>query len=78
LIVTGRLAVDRRHCGRGLGTGLLKHFVSKALEVAQSIGVRVLLIHKKDDQAKTSYRHFGFIESPLDPFVLMVLLADVS
>ncbi len=48
----------------------------KAIEVAQSVGVRVVLIHAKDDNAKNFYQHYGFVESPLDPLVMMMLLAD--
>ena len=54
-ILLARMAVDSRHSGRGLGAALLKHFMLKALEVAQSVGVRVLLIHAKDDEAKSFY-----------------------
>jgi hypothetical protein len=46
----------------------------KALEVAQSVGVRVLLIHAKDDEAKSFYSHYGFVESPFDPLILVMLL----
>ena len=49
------MAVDSGHQGRGLGTALLKHFMLKAIEVAQSVGVRVLLIHAKDENAKNFY-----------------------
>ncbi len=76
-ILLARMAVDSRHKGRGLGAALLKHFTLKALEVAQSVGVRVLLIHAKDDEAKTFYSHYGYVESPFDPLVLMMLLRDV-
>jgi hypothetical protein len=48
-----------------------------ALEVAESLGVRVLLIHAKDDEAKNFYSHFGFVESPLDPLVMMMLLTEL-
>ena len=48
----------------------------KAFEVAQSVGVRVLLIHAKDDDAKSFYVHYGFVESPFDPLVLMMLLGQ--
>lgn len=71
------MAVDARHQGHGLGAALLKHFMLKALEVAKSVGVRVLLIHAKDDEAKNFYSHFEFVESPLDPLVMMMLLADL-
>ncbi len=57
---------------------LLKHFMLKAIEVAQSVGVRVLLIHAKDDAARSFYRHYGFVESPIDSLVLMILLPKVS
>ena len=70
------MAVDSRHDGRGLGAALLKHFMLKAFEVAQSVGVRVLLIHAKDDEAKSFYAHYGFVESPFDPLVLMMLLGQ--
>jgi GNAT superfamily N-acetyltransferase len=76
-ILLARMGVDARHAGHGLGAALVKHFMLKALEVAQSVGLRVLLIHAKDDEAKTFYMHYGFVESPFDPFVLMMLLRDL-
>ena len=48
----------------------------KAIEVAQSVGARVLLIHAKDESAKNFYVHYGFVESPLVPLVMMMLLTD--
>jgi GNAT superfamily N-acetyltransferase len=74
-ILLARMGVDARHQGHGLGAALLKHFMLKAFEVAQSVGVRILLVHAKDDEAKTFYLHYGFIESPLDPLTLMMILA---
>lgn len=76
-ILLARMAVDQRHRGKGLGAALLKHFMLKALEVAQSVGVRVLLIHAKDDEAKDFYSRYGFVESPFDPLSLMMLLGDL-
>jgi GNAT superfamily N-acetyltransferase len=76
-VLLARMAVDQRHTGKGLGAALLKHFMLKALEVAQSVGVRVLLIHAKDDEAKDFYSHFGFVESPFDPLTLVMLLGDL-
>jgi len=77
-ILLARMAVDQRHKGKGLGAALLKHFMLKALEVAGSVGVRVLLIHAKDEEARTFYGHYGFVESPLDPFVMMMIVADLT
>jgi GNAT superfamily N-acetyltransferase len=75
-ILLARMGVDLRHQCQGLGAALLKHFLLKAIEVAQSVGVRALLIHAKDENATNFYQHYGFVESPLDPLVMMMLLAD--
>jgi GNAT superfamily N-acetyltransferase len=76
-VLLARMGVDSRHQGRGLGAALLKHFMLKAIEVAQSIGVRVLLIHAKNENATNFYVRYGFVESPLDPLVIMMLLTDL-
>lgn len=70
----GRLAVDNRHQGEGLAGAKLKHFVTKAIEASENVGVRLLLVHAKHDRAKAFYQHFGFAESPVDALTLMMLL----
>ncbi len=74
-ILLGRMAVDSKHKGRGLGAALLKHFVLKALDVSGSVGVRLLLVHAKDEEAKTFYQHYGFVESPIDSLTMMGFLS---
>ncbi len=73
-ILLGRMAVDSRHQGKGLGGAMLKHFMAKAIEVSEKVGVRLVLVHAKDEQAKDFYRQHGFIESPIDPLTLMMPL----
>lgn len=73
-ILLGRMAVDTDHIGCGLGAALLKHFMLKAIEVGASVGVRLLLVHAKDEEAKSFYGHFGFVESPIDSLTLMMPL----
>jgi GNAT superfamily N-acetyltransferase len=75
-VLLARMAVDVSHQGQGVGAALLKHFMLKAVEVATSVGVRILLIHAKSDMAKEFYGRYGFVESPFDPLLLMMLLAD--
>jgi hypothetical protein len=41
------------------------------------VGVHVLLVHAKDDEAKAWYMQYGFEESPTDPLHLMMLMKDV-
>ncbi len=76
-LLLGRLAVDQRWQGQGLGVALLKHFLQKALEVSQLTGVRVVLVHAKDAGAAAFYRRYGFEDSPVDDLTLMLLVKDL-
>ena len=76
-MLLGRLAVDRHRQGRGLAAALLKHFLLKALEVAELTGLRMVLVHAKDSQAAAFYRHYGFEPSPVDNLTLMLLVKDI-
>jgi len=76
-VLLARMAVDVGHQGQGLGVALLKHFIVKAVEVSELVGVRLLLVHAKDDEARAFYVHHGFEPSPVDDLTLMLLIADV-
>jgi GNAT superfamily N-acetyltransferase len=74
VIVLGRLAVDSAWTGRGIGSGLLKDAVLRAMRAAELIGVRALLCHALNQQAKAFYLKHGFVESPLDPLTVLLAL----
>lgn len=74
VMVLGRLAVDLKYRGRGLGRGLLKDAVLRTLVVAQDVGVRALLVHAISEDARAFYRHWGFRQAPTDPTTLMLPL----
>jgi GNAT superfamily N-acetyltransferase len=76
-VLLGRLAVDADYQGRGLAAALLKHFVLKSLEVAELTGVRLLLVHAKNDTARHFYVRYGFEPSPIDDMTLILLIKDV-
>ena len=77
VVLLARLAVDRREQGRGLGKALLKDAVLRIAAAADLIGVRAVLVHAIDKRASEFYRRFGFEESPLDEFHLMLLMKDL-
>ena len=77
-VLLGRLAVDRRYQGHGLGAALLKHFILKSVEVAELIGVRVLLVHAKDSGVASFYARYGFESSPIDELTMMLLVKDID
>ncbi len=49
----------------------------RALSVAESLGVRVLLVHAIDDRARAFYERFGFESWPTDPMNLQMLMKDI-
>ncbi len=77
-VLLGRLAVDRQYRGRGLGAALLKHFIVKSVEVAELIGVRVVLVHAKDSVGAAFYARFGFQSSLIDELTMMLLVKDIA
>ena len=72
VIVLGRLAVHTDWAGGGIGSGLLKDAVLRAVQASTLIGVRALLCHAIDDEAMGFYLKHGFVSSPLDPLTLML------
>ena len=72
VIVLGRLAVDLKVKGQGVGAGLLLHAIEQTQEAAKIAGIRALLVHAKDDASAEFYRHFRFVPSIVDPMTLML------
>lgn len=69
-IIIGRLAVAASEQGKGIGVGLLKDAVLRAKQAEEIGGLRVIIVHAKDDAAKAFYSKYGFIESLDDPMTL--------
>lgn len=78
VMILARLAVDAQHREKGLGTALLKDALLRTIQAADIAGIRCLLIHAKDDEAKAWYSKFDFEISPTDPYQLMLLLKDIK
>lgn len=77
VVLLARLAVNLRFQGRGLGKGLLRDALQRALWAAQVIGVRAILVHAKNQEVAQFYAQFGFAPSPTDPLHLMLLMKDL-
>lgn len=60
VILLGRLGVDERWQGYGLGGDLLVDAVHRSESVAEVIGARALIVDPVDERAREFYRHFGF------------------
>jgi GNAT superfamily N-acetyltransferase len=77
VILLARLAVDLTERGKGLGAGLLKDALLRAVHAADIIGCRAVMVHAKDDAARAFSERFGFEPSPDDPFRLFLLMKDI-
>lgn len=77
VMILARLAVDRRFHGKGLGSGLLADALRRTVAAADIAGIRAIVVHAKDDQAKTFYEHFGFVSFGEQTLTLYVLLKDI-
>jgi ribosomal protein S18 acetylase RimI-like enzyme len=72
----GRLAIDKKFQGRGLGSALLADALERAAR--SEIASYALLVDAKDEAAAAFYRHHGFIPFPDMPRTLFLPLATAS
>jgi GNAT superfamily N-acetyltransferase len=75
VMVLGRLAVDRHYQDQGIGTALLRDAVLRVLQVAEIAGVKAILVHAISEEAKAYYLAKGFLESPIEPMTLCLVLS---
>ncbi len=76
----GRLAVDQRQQGRGLGEFLLMNALDRTFVQSSQIGAAAVVVDAIDDQAVRFYRHFDFLPFPDKPnrlFLPMKTIADL-
>ncbi|MEO8855897.1 MAG: GNAT family N-acetyltransferase, partial [Burkholderiaceae bacterium] len=78
VLVLGRLAIHKNHHQKGIGTALLNDAIRRAIQAAEIAGVTALLVHALSEQARLFYRSRGFVESPVKPMTLCLMLATVD
>ena len=78
VLVLGRLAIHKDYHQQGIGTALLNDAIRRAMQAADIAGVTALLVHALSEQARRFYRSRGFVESPVKPMTLCLMLATVG
>jgi GNAT superfamily N-acetyltransferase len=78
ILLLARLAVDETWQGKKLGAALVLDAIRRTLQVADIVGIRALLVHAKDTEAKNFYMHLGFDPFPNEPLVLYRLVKDIK
>ncbi|MGH2940254.1 MAG: GNAT family N-acetyltransferase [Solirubrobacterales bacterium] len=76
-MLLARLAVEEYVQGEGVGAMLLADAMQRTLLVAEETGIRLLLVHAVDEEARGFYLHYGFEPSPSDPMNLQLLIKDI-
>lgn len=74
----GRLAVDRRYQGRGLGRDLFMDALGRSLEATQQIASWAIVVDAKDDNARRFYERYGFQRFLDDAYRLYLPMATVK
>lgn len=72
VMLLARLAVDHREQGNGLGKALLKDAILRTMQAAAIGGLKLLLVHAKDETAASFYRKYGFEFVLGDPLKLFL------
>ena len=74
----GRLAVDERYKGKGIGSFLLIDALRKSFEISTtSIGSMAVITHPIDEEATAFYLKYGFIKLP-DSGKMFLLMSTVA
>jgi GNAT superfamily N-acetyltransferase len=68
----GRLAVDSKSQGKGLGSILLADACLKVSQASAVLVVVGIIVDAKEDKAISFYKHFGFIPLPGQPGRLLL------
>lgn len=77
IALLARLGVSEPAQGQGLGQALLKDALLRVDQAADLVGMRALLAHAKNEQARRFYMHFGFEPSPVDRLWMFLLMKDL-
>lgn len=77
-VLLGRLAVDVRYRGQGLGGDLLLNALQKAVKLSDSLGVAFVVVDAKNDTAKAFYQNYGFHALQSDPMRLCLPITAIT
>ncbi|WP_375399299.1 GNAT family N-acetyltransferase [uncultured Amnibacterium sp.] len=77
-VLIGRLAVDQRYRGVGLGASLLQDAALKSIEASRLIGARAILVDALSETAVRFYQRYDFTLMPDSRRALYLLIDDAE
>lgn len=78
VVLLGRLAVDKQYQKSGIARGLMRDAAFRVMDAAETVGIRGILVHALDDDARDFYMALGFDPSPIDPHTLFITVQDIQ
>lgn len=73
--ILGRLAVDVRYHGQGIGRALFRDAALRVLQAGDILGIRGMIVHALSQEAKAFYEGLGLTPAPQEPMTLMATLS---
>ena len=77
IVLMGRLAVDQKAQGQGLGELLLQDALKRSAQLAQHLGTYAVVGDALNERARDFYRKYGFTETVDDPMRLYMPIKKV-
>jgi predicted N-acetyltransferase YhbS len=77
-ILLGQLAVDHRYAKQGIGTGLMRHALTRTVQAAGLIGGAALIVSAVDVEAAHYWKAWGFAETKDDTLTLCRSIAKIK
>lgn len=80
-LLLARLAVDQRVAGHGVGTALVVHVLTTAVELNAQAACRAVVVDAIDASARTWWEHLGFVPfdaDDSDSLDLYLLTSDIE
>ncbi len=74
----GRLALDKRHQGKGLGEYLLMDALWRCSTAAKEIASLAIIVDAIDNRARRFYEHYGFRAFPKQPNRLFLHMQTIQ
>jgi GNAT superfamily N-acetyltransferase len=65
-VILGRLAIDEKWQGKGLGGALLRDAAERSVRAAKEVSARLLIVHAISPEAEAFYLHHGFSRLPTE------------
>lgn len=78
MALVGRFAIDSCYQNQGLGKALMKDAILRTAQASERIGIRGVLLHAIDDDAKAFYASCGFKTSGVEDGLMMVTLKEIA